>query len=663
MFCNAKHVAPLAGFLLSAAAPADTARIAPALPSLTTAAYEVLNERVSVNATQFFIYHDADSGFNHGFPSGFIGRTDKLAINTGCVDDPSRADGCSIDPKRLDLSRGTVTRVTFGPLGSGQFAGIDWEEPQSYVSTGTGIGYDLTGATRILFSVRSPTGIIVQFGAGGQTTSWVTLPKSSSYMTACIAVFGPAALTCPPDSTLKLDLAAPIVLSSVNLLFTVATNVEHAPNGGIVLLDDIQYDPPPLVPLFKPSLPVSTQTFGAVPILQAQGPAIPFPPDQVNRNIAALYEASLTILTLLARDTTSDRNNAITIAESLVYALLHDNRGDPLPVATNGAAGLHNAYSSGDLSLLNSEGASGGQAGQIRFAGFSVTSALCGSTYFCLVLDGATGGNDAFAILALVQAFKKTGNSRYLNAALTIGDWLYQQLLDSSGTGFGGYFLGYPDQGQTKTLIKGKSTENNADIFAGFTALANVEQQLGNSTASILWTAHAKIAGDFVLAMFDTQRGCFNAGTVPVGTPPSPGIDPTGAQRGDDVINRFDFLDANSFSYFALASSAQYRNAINWSGVIDCIGMFETSVVAAGGVFSGYNLVKPSPRPPCAPGILGDIGLPPLPCEDPNGVAWEFTGQAALMLRLSGRDAGPVMDNIRFAQMIAPFTDGRGLGV
>ncbi len=51
---------------------------------------------------------------------------------------------------------------------------------------------------------------------------------------------------------------------------------------------------------------------------------------------------------------------------------------------------------------------------------------------------------------------------------------------------------------------------------------------------------------------------------MPPGTTAGPGINPTGPQWGNDVINRFDFLDSNSFSYLALPQSVQYRNTIDW---------------------------------------------------------------------------------------------------
>lgn len=626
------------------------AGIAHARPPLTASAYALLNQRSAANTAQFFVYQNADSGFNHGFASGFFG-TANVSVNLACIDDPSAADGCSSDPAALDEVRGTVAQVTFPALGAGGFTGLDFEEPQGFLGSPRGNGYDLTGATRILFSVRSPTGITLQFGLGegsgpGATTQPVTIAAGDQYAEACISAQGPAAQTCPPEASYKLDLNRSVDLHSVHLLFTVVTNVNFAPNGGVILLDDIRYDPVPSAQATVPSLPLSTQTFGVVPLQHPRGPAsrVPIPPDQVNRNVASVYEASLTALALFARGETGDLSNAQEIADALVYALAHDNQGDPLPVAPDGATGLHNTYEAGDLPLFNSQGPNAGQAGQIRLAGYSIApNAECGAAGFCLVLDGATGGNNAFAILALLKAFENTQQPSYLSAARQIGRWIFEQLLDNSGTGYGGYFLGYPDQGtMPKTLITSKSTENNADIFAAFAALSRVERSLGHPRLARIWLGRARIAGDFVIAMFDTQRGCLFAGTVPPGTAPAAGVDPTGARLGEDIINRADFLDANSFAYLAMASTPHYRNAIDWSRVPSCLDLFRSSVQAAGHAFSGYDLV-------------------PAPTSGPNGVAWEFTGQAAVVIESAGSDASSIIAMLRLAKAAAPFTDHRGV--
>ncbi len=181
-----------------------------------------------------------------------------------------------------------------------------------------------------------------------------------------------------------------------------------------------------------------------------------------------------------------------------------------------------------------------GQTGDVRPAGFTATE-LCPLTGFCLVLDGATGGNNAFAILALVAAYRAFGEARYLDDAESIGRWIVGYLTDHTGTGYGGYFVGYPDEGvpPPKPLVMGKSTENNADIFAAFHALAAMETERGNSAAAATWMAAATAAGDFVMQMFDPDSGAFNAGTIPLGTKPQAGICPDGPQKGSRAEGRY----------------------------------------------------------------------------------------------------------------------------
>ena len=57
----------------------------------------------------------------------------------------------------LDRLRGNVMRIVFDPLASGEYAGVNFEEPENWGSLRTGVGYDLTGVTQLVASVRSPT--------------------------------------------------------------------------------------------------------------------------------------------------------------------------------------------------------------------------------------------------------------------------------------------------------------------------------------------------------------------------------------------------------------------------------------------------------------------------------------------------------------------------
>jgi hypothetical protein len=447
---------------------------------------------------------------------------------------------------------------------------------------------------------------------------------------------------------------SPPDLGDVNVLFGVAINYTNAPLGGTVLLDNVRFEPVPVSQASVPSLPLDTQTFGVVP---ANTVGTPIPPDEANRNISSIYASSISLISLLARPTANDLSNAREVANALTYALQNDNQGDPIPLAPDGSTALHNAYSSGDLPLLNDQQAPAeGLAGNVRLAGFTGPT-----NSFYLELDGATGGNNAFAMLALMDAYKKFGNTDYLSSAEEIGNWIVGELTDTDALDFGGYFNGFNDATLPKTLNQGKSTENNADIFAAFNQLANIEGSLGNMSSAQTWTARADVAGDFVMAMYDSTNGRFNAGTVPVGTLASPGIVPTGTVRGNDVINDADFLDSNSFTTLALASSSRYKNQINWRQPVQYIlNHFSETVTANRQTFNGFDIVA---QPTATPNA--DVTVP-----SSNGIAWEFTGQVVETLQLVdslygtkqfSKLAAYYLKQIAHAQTSAPFADSQGV--
>jgi hypothetical protein len=628
-------------------ASGSQAQTVPNQANISSGVYAVLSARTTSNQNGFFVYHDQDDGLNHGFPSGFFGAIDHISLDAGCIDDPTTANGCSTDTTRLDRTRGTVLRITIAPLSPQTFAGVNIEEPENWGVLQTGNGYDLRGANNIVFDVRSPTASKFQFGVGRCVSNFVAVP--TSWTTMSIPLSSLQSPSSPPEP-------CPPALDQVHVLFTAVTDSGDAPNGGTVLLDNIHYDPTPTSHQFALGFPVGNQTFGVVPLQTASAGRVPIPSDQVLRNLTTIYESALAEFVFLARGTPSDLSNAQLIANTFDYTLHHESHGDPLPTATVGSntfVGAHSGYENGDIGLFNDQSSpKQGKAGDVRLAGFTASQTLCGPSGFCLVLDGATGGNNAFEILALVAAFRQFQDLRYLNDARDIGNWIIANLADTSGTGFGGYFLGYPDQGQAKVLILGKSIENNADIFSAMTALATIETQLGNTSAATTWTNAANVAGDFVMQMFDSTNGRFNTGTVPVGTPASPGICPNGAQKGNDVINTCDFIDADTFTTLALATAPRYQNQIDWRlPVRYALNNFAQTVTAGSQTFSGFDIVTN-------------------PTAGPNGIAWEFTGQQVLAMHFIDQITGQTefenaasssLTQIGNAQKLAPFGDGQGL--
>ena len=84
-----------------------------------------------------------------------------------------------------------------------------------------------------------------------------------------------------------------------------------------------------------------------------------------------------------------------------------------------------------------------GEVGDVRLSGFTTgTGSGCPLDYN-FVLDDAAGGKNAFAILAFVAAYSQFNDMRYLNDAITVGNWIVANLLDPASVSYGGYFAGY----------------------------------------------------------------------------------------------------------------------------------------------------------------------------------------------------------------------------
>jgi uncharacterized protein (TIGR03437 family) len=597
--------------------------------------------QVNANTSTFFIYRDHDDGRNAATASGLFPAGVRLSVDPACIDDPDSATGCATDSRRLDCEKGTVLRLTWPPMASYEYAGLNLEEPEGYTTRARGIGYDLRPGTHLVFRYRSPTGISVRFGInpGGTAaqTPFQRLPASRSWSEMRI-----------PIAELRPALTD---LRDVHIPFFVVSNgdpAEGSPAGGTLLLDDIRIEPVPSRRQTMAALPLAFRTCGVIPAPDALPGRVPIPPDQLVRNVATVYESSLVLWALLRDGSAASRAAARQIADTFVAVHARDNSGLPLP-KTKGGAGLRNAYMNGPATFLNDQ-TGGARAGEARLAGFSIASERCGPSRFCLVLDGATGGNNAFAVIALLAAWRQLGDVRYLEAARSLATWIYEALLDASEESFGGYFAGFQDGGAPDRRLTSKSVENNADIAAAFWMLADVESEHCRRGEAEQWKRRARVAGDFVMRMFDARTGRFFAGTAPPGAS-GPGLRLDGKRRGQDVINTFDFLDANTFIPLALMSLPDYRDAIDWRKPVDWALRQSQRIRAGGREFEGYSLVAQ-------------------PVAGPRGIAWEFTAQLAVAMRAVDAHYGErryaeriaaLLEEIRRAQAYAPFAEGGGI--
>lgn len=117
-------------------------------------------------------------------------------------------------------------------------------------------------------------------------------------------------------------------------------------------------------------------------------------------------------------------------------------------------------------------------------------------------------GNAAWAALALLEAYRRTRHSPYLDAAQRVLAWIRAETHEGKPpAGFiGGYFLGGPSM-----IRQGwKSTEQNVDVAAAWTAL---DRLVPTADAK----AQAAIAAGFVRSQWDGREGRFYIGTGPDG--------------------------------------------------------------------------------------------------------------------------------------------------
>jgi len=173
-------------------------------------------ERVLVVRSSFYVFRDQDSGLNHSFPSGLFGNLEAIHIDAGCIDDPVAADGCSTDPDKLDRVRGTVLQIAFDPLSRASFAGLNFEDPEHYGADPRGVGFDLRGATHLVFSVRATSRVRIKVIAGLCTSPFFEVPSSWTEMRIALS-----SLTC----------ASPFDLANVHQPFGVVTDGANAPAG------------------------------------------------------------------------------------------------------------------------------------------------------------------------------------------------------------------------------------------------------------------------------------------------------------------------------------------------------------------------------------------------------------------------------------------------
>lgn len=383
-------------------------------------------------------------------------------------------------------------------------------------------GIDLAGATKLTFWARGENGgEMVEFFAFGVGRDEPTGNPIQPYPDSSPKVsLGYVALNMT-WTQYTIDLAS-IDLSYVLGGFGWGTNAPKNNYQDIAFyLDDIKYDKSRLA---EPRFQISYATIPS---------ALDF--DAIMKNVAFTYDNALVLIAFLSRGATDDMRRARLLADALVYAINNDR------YFTDGR--LRNAYQGGDL-VLWPGWRPYGKEDTVRMAGWWDPSDNIWHEDKEHVSTHT--GNLSWAMIALLSYYEKAGGSQYLDAAVTLGQWIEAETRDSRGAG--GYTGGYEGweltsnnpAGQTKILWK--STEHNIDVYVAF-------KRLHGATGDPAWDDRALHAKVFVEAMWDEVKGHFWTGTL---------------EDGETINTSTVPADVNTWGLMALNDIEKYARGITW---------------------------------------------------------------------------------------------------
>ncbi|MFJ8535855.1 Tat pathway signal sequence domain protein [Streptomyces sp. NPDC093591] len=304
---------------------------------------------------------------------------------------------------------------------------------------------------------------------------------------------------------------------------------------------------------------------------------------------AFTYDNGLAILALLATRSTDGRARAVVLGDALLYAQEHD------PVHDDGR--LRQAYNVGPYTFYDG---SRQPDGFVRADGTANVGTQFGFT-------GTAVGDMAWAGIALSALARRTGERRFLDGAVRIGEWIERN--GRTEEPLGGYKFGVNGANEKLPFT---STEHNTDLVCLFGRLARL-------TGDREWLARRARAEAFVRKMWEPSGGFFYTGTndgTTINTSPVP-------------------EDTQTWTHLALDSRAHARS-LDWAArelaVVDHAER-RNSTVPAGQSYEGVTFSSAS--------LLANEDAPiadSQPKPDRNGVWFEGTAHLALALReRSGR--------------------------
>jgi hypothetical protein len=401
--------------------------VRPACDPLLEAALAYLRREMDVYHCRTVIYDDAESGGERFVPSGWMKGLD--GENWG----PAEIPDLSIRHWAILPHSGTTClRIAWRPRRENEWVGVYWQRPQN--NWGAYPGLNLSGARRLTFWARGATGReVVEFKFGGID---------------CRKPRGDPGKSRPPcnyvDSTSQPLSTGPLLLKpywkqyAIDLSghdlscvlggFCWVASALYNPAECVLYLDDVviehsRLDEPRLIRSYHAGLdPLTPNEFDAYGI-------------QVDlrqlRNACYLYDNAVAICAFLASPHSEDQRRAFLIADAFVQ-LAEFEKPECEKQGWQGTR-LRNAYACGDLLGWKvdrpapcagyHEDASGPlhyvrgprPAGKYDSNPMILGDRPAPKWYIDAYGNGSDSGNIAWACLALLNCWERSGNPRYLD--------------------------------------------------------------------------------------------------------------------------------------------------------------------------------------------------------------------------------------------------------
>ncbi|MDR1527716.1 MAG: hypothetical protein LBS46_08645 [Dysgonamonadaceae bacterium] len=239
------------------------------------------------------------------------------------------------------------------------------------------------------------------------------------------------------------------------------------------------------------------------PVFPASYEAVPLDQEGYFINsVAYSYDVAMTILAL---SYAGKDEQACKVADGLLFALSNDRKFDV------SERGVRNGYSAGNPVSPPGWVSASGQSPFAKLTGFfDIESQQWWEDYYS---DSYSTGNNAWAIIAFLEVWRQSEETKYLEAACTIADYIYT-LKDEINGGFKGGWEGFDDDQQNAAYI---STEHCIDIYSAFSQLANELEKsnyiLSGGRNAPFYRNEAAHARTFVMRMYDPEQGLFYTGT------------------------------------------------------------------------------------------------------------------------------------------------------